>query len=246
MSKSLGNIENTHDMLDRYEVDTFRYYLCREAPYGGDLSFSEGSMGLCHDLDLCDTVGNLVHRATNLCGAYCGGIVPDVGVDTTQTTAKLDWKATVEDYRTKMDAFELQAGAAIVMKGFRDVNGYLTEREPWHKKGPEFAEERKIIVRTTLEAVYALSVLLLPFIPVGASEIFKKLGTDPVGLDVLDDALRNLKAGTKVVVGKVLYTKVVGQGEDKPKEPRGKERARTRARRHCRTRRRRKKRGWRS
>ena len=79
-----------------------------------------------------------------------------------------------EEYRKKMDAYELESGALVIMKGLRDVNSYLTEREPWHKKGVEFAEERQIIVRETLEVVYALCLLLLPFIPMWASEMFRK------------------------------------------------------------------------
>jgi len=215
MSKSIGNIVNPHDMLDLYTVDTFRWYLCREAPYGGDLSFKEGALIERHNADLCDTVGNLIHRATNLCGKYCDGVVPDVGVDTTvlTTTSKLVWKDVVSEYQTKMNAYELEGGAGVVMKGFRDVNGYLTERAPWliKGKGVEQVEERKVVVRATLEAVYALSILLLPFIPVGASEIFRKLGMPPKGLGDVDGQLRNLVPGTKVVVGDVLYSKVGGE-----------------------------------
>ena len=69
--------------------------------------------------------------------------------------------ATREEYRKKMDAYELEGRASVAMKGLRDVSGYLTERGPWHKKGVEFVEERQIIVRETLELVYALCLLLL-------------------------------------------------------------------------------------
>jgi methionyl-tRNA synthetase len=94
------------------------------------------------------------------------------------------------------------------MKGFRDVNGYLTELAPWHMKGDERAEERKIVVRATLEAVYALAHLLIPFIPIGASQIFGKLNTAPKSLLDLSTDMRNLTVGCVVSVGDVLYTKV--------------------------------------
>ena len=79
MSKSMGNVVDPHDMLDIFPaVDTFRWYLCKEAPYGGELSFSEDSMRDMHNADLCGTLGNLIHRATTLCTKYCSGTVPDV------------------------------------------------------------------------------------------------------------------------------------------------------------------------
>ena len=44
MSKSFGNVIDPHEMLDKYPIDAFRFYLCSEAVYGGDLKFSEESM----------------------------------------------------------------------------------------------------------------------------------------------------------------------------------------------------------
>ncbi len=210
MSKSIGNVVDPHDMLDKYPVDSFRWYLCKEAPYGGELSFSEESLMTMHNADLCDTLGNLVHRATNLCAKYCDGVVPDVPAP---PTAPVDFEKIRDEFLAKMDKFELDNGAAVAIQGFRDVNVYLTEQAPWHMKGDERAEERQIVVRATLEAVYALSHLLVPFIPTGAADIFKKLNTAPTTLSEISSELRNLKAGSKVNVGEVLYSKLVSEEE---------------------------------
>jgi len=37
MSKSIGNVIDPHDMLDKYNTDSFRWYLAREAPFGNEL-----------------------------------------------------------------------------------------------------------------------------------------------------------------------------------------------------------------
>ena len=158
-----------------------------------------------HNADLCDTLGNLVHRGTNLCKKYCGGSIPDVPAP---PSSPIDFDKVRETYQAKMDNFELEGGAAIAMQAFRDVNGYLTEEAPWLKKGDEFAEERKIVVRATLEAIYALAHLLLPFIPAGATKIFEKLNTSPTFIADIDADLRNLEAGAKVEIGDVLFKKV--------------------------------------
>ena len=158
-----------------------------------------------HNADLCDTLGNLVHRGTNLCKKYCGGIIPDVPAP---PSPPIDFIKVRESYQAKMDNFELEGGAAIAMQAFRDVNGYLTEEAPWLKKGVEFEEERKIVVRATLEAIYALSHLLIPFIPAGATKIFKKLNTSSKTIADISTDLRNLEAGAKVDIGDVLFKKV--------------------------------------
>lgn len=179
--------------------------MCKEAPYGGELSFNEDSLRDMHNADLCDTLGNLVHRATNLCGKYCDGSVPDVP---SPPSPPIDFGNVREIYKTKMDAFELQGGASIAMEALRNVNGYLTEKAPWLMKGDERAEERKIVVRATLEAVYAVAHLLLPFIPSGAGKIFDRIGVSPRPIDELRADLRILEVGTKVDIGDILYQKV--------------------------------------
>jgi methionyl-tRNA synthetase len=163
-----------------------------------------------HNADLCDTLGNLVHRATNLCNKYCGGIVPDVPPP---TESPIDLAKVVDEYEEKMENFELQGGAYVAIRGFHDVNGYLTKEAPWLKKGDEYAEFRQITVRATLEAIYALAHLLLPFVPVGASSIFRKLNTEPCSLVALSKDCRNLKVGTKIVVGDILYQKLASEEE---------------------------------
>ena len=156
-----------------------------------------------HNADLCDTLGNLLHRATNLCKKYCDGVIPDVA-----TSFPIDFATILETYQMKMKNFELEGGANIAIQGFRDLNGYLTEEAPWLKKGDEFAEFRQSVVRTTLESIYVLVHLLLPFIPEGSAKIFRKLNTDPVTLvDVKRDG-GNLKVGTPISIGDVLYGKV--------------------------------------
>jgi methionyl-tRNA synthetase len=202
MSKSVGNVVDPHDMLDNFDVDSFRWYLCKEAPYGGELSFSEDSMRDMHNADLCDTLGNLVHRVTKLCGKYCNGVIPDVPCP---EALVLDFDALRNAYSSKMEAFALEGGASFAIQACRDVNGYLSKEEPWKLKGDEFEEKRKVVVRATLEAVYAVAHLLLPFIPKGASEIMRKLNTPPKQLGAINADLRNLTVGTKVDVGDILY-----------------------------------------
>jgi methionyl-tRNA synthetase len=214
MSKSLGNVVDPHDMLDKFHVDTFRWYLCKEAPYGGELSFSEDSMRDMHNADLCDTLGNLVNRATNLCQKFCDGKIPDVPAP---SNPPIDLSAIIDDYVKKMDQFDLQGGAYAAIQGFRDVNRYLQDEAPWLKKGDEHAEFRQVVVRASLEAIYALTHLLLPFLPVGCKSIYEKLGKEPVSLKDVNRDCRSLEVGSVINVGPVLYEKSLSDAELKDK-----------------------------
>jgi methionine--tRNA ligase beta chain len=163
-----------------------------------------------HNADLCDTLGNLVNRATNLCQKFCGGLVPDVPPP---SNPPVDLGPLIDSYVAKMDQFDLQGGANVAIQGFRDVNRYLQDEAPWLKKGDEHEEFRKMVVRATLEAIYALTHLLMPFLPIGCKNIYEKVGKEPVALKELGRECRNLVAGIKVNVGKVLYEKSLSDEE---------------------------------
>lgn len=107
-----------------------------------------------------------------------------------------------------MEAFELQGGANIAIQGYRDVNRYLQEEAPWLKKGDEHKEFRQVVVRASLEAIYALTHLMMPFLPVGSAKIFEKLGKAPIALKDLSLDCRNMEVGSTIQVGEVLYEKV--------------------------------------
>ena len=210
MSKSIGNVIDPHDMLDKYNLDAFRWYLSKEAPFGGELSFSEDSLVAMYNADLNDTLGNLVHRATNLCQKYCEGVIPDVPL---ASPLPIDLEALRSNIASKMDHFELDQVASVAIAAFRDINKYLTETEPWKMKGDAMDGARKTCVRTTLECVYACAHFLAPFIPSAADAIFKKCGTDGVTLDKLRPELLHLAVGTKISVGEILFTKIVSDEE---------------------------------
>jgi methionyl-tRNA synthetase len=215
MSKSLGNVIDPHDVLDKFNVDSFRWYLAKEAPFGGELSFSETSLATMHNADLCDTLGNLVHRATNLCEKFCGGLIPDVPL---ASPLPIDLAALKASVATKMKSFSLDQVAHLTIASFRDINGYLTEAAPWKLKGDENAGARQTAVKTTLECIYACAHFLIPFIPSASAQIFEKFGTQHRPIDSLSDTLENLTVGQKISVGEVLFTKIVSDEEKSAEE----------------------------
>ena len=81
-----------------------------------------------HNADLCDTLGNLVHRATNLAKKYCGGVVPSL---TLVGGLPINLEALKTLVREKLYRYELENIAHGIMAVIRDVNKYLTEAEPW-------------------------------------------------------------------------------------------------------------------
>lgn len=92
---------------------------------------------------------------------------------------------------------------------------FLTEAEPWKMKGADEAR-RPAIVRTALEAIYAFAHFLAPTIPGATQIIFDKVGTAPVCTHDLRDDFYNLKPGTPVTLGDILFQKIEVPASETP------------------------------
>lgn len=209
MSKSIGNVVDPVEQLTRYSSDTFRYYLMRNAVYGSDVPFSESNLVYVHNSDLADVMGNLVHRATNLCNKNCGGVVPDCVPEKV-----FDVNLLRVQSEQAMSNLEVQRCCELAINAMKDTNKYLTDSAPWAVKGDGAAARKAVIIRSTLEAVYAAAHFLAPFIPDACDAIFEKLGTPAVPAWKLKRS-ENLAPGTAVSVGDILFAKHEVEGADK-------------------------------
>lgn len=205
MSKSVGNVVDPYAMMAKYGVDSFRYFIARSARYGYDLPFSEDDLVNIHNAELADTLGNLVHRAVNICSKYADGRVPAARAD-----APFDVYALLHESELAYRDFALQSACFAIVHALKETNKYLTEKEPWHMKDDA---PRHVVVRTCLEAIYVIAHFLSPLLPTVTDKIFAKLGTSPVLLTELSPDFDNLQVGTDVSVGEILFAKVLTEEE---------------------------------
>ncbi|KAG6591055.1 methionine-tRNA ligase [Phytophthora cinnamomi] len=209
MSKSVGNVIDPYEMIGKYGLESFRYFIVRSAKFGQDMPFSEDDLINIHNSELADTLGNLVHRTVNICKKYSNGVVPGVKADKPFDIYEL-LKYSEDSYKD----FSLQNACLAIVNALKETNKYLTDKAPWHIKEDE---PRLVVVRTCLEAIYVLAHYLSAIIPETAATIFQKLGTAPTTLTALSPEYDNLKPGTEVTIGDILFNKVLTE-EEKQKQ----------------------------
>ena len=66
MSKSLGNILDPIEIINKYGIDQLRYYLTKEVSLGNDGSISMENLKNCINNDLANIYGNLCQRFFHL------------------------------------------------------------------------------------------------------------------------------------------------------------------------------------
>jgi methionyl-tRNA synthetase len=174
MSKSKLTGIAPSDITDHFGVDAFRYYFLRAIPFGSDGSFSWEDMSARYTSELANDFGNLASRSAAMIEKYCGGKVPAVAKDAALAEALT---ATVEKCDAAMVALDFQGGINAVMDFCKQVNGYVTIKEPWIlAKDPANQAVLEEVLYNTAESLRALAVLLHPVMPATTEILWESLG----------------------------------------------------------------------
>ena len=179
MSKSLGNVIRPLDLVEKYGLDPFRYFLMREMAFGLDAGFSEMALVQRLNADLANDLGNLLHRSLNMARRYVQGRVPQPrepeGLD-----LELQAKAqqVLDLYPREMEALGFHRALAAVWELIGLDNRYIDRTEPFRlAKDPTQMERLGSVLYHILEVNRLLSVLLWPFMPQTSEEISRQMGT---------------------------------------------------------------------
>jgi methionyl-tRNA synthetase len=174
MSKSKLTGIAPSDITDHFGVDAFRYYFLRAIPFGSDGSFSWEDMSARYTSELANDFGNLASRLAAMVEKYCGGVLPAKAEDV-ELSASL--KETVTKADAAMQALDFQGGITAIMEFCKQVNGFVTVKEPWIlAKDPANQKTLEDVLYNTAESLRALAVLLHPVMPATTEILWESLG----------------------------------------------------------------------
>jgi len=198
MSKSRGNVVDPFEMAERFGADTIRYFLLREAPFGSDFSFSEEKVRLRRNGDLGNDLGNLVRRTLAMLVKYRAGRVPPPSATSALGARFRELPARVS---RSLDALGFRDALEAIWELIAALNRSIDEKRPWdlHKRGAD--AELDEVLYDLCEGIRWLAILLWPFIPSKATEIWHQLALADEPRVAWADALRwgGLTAGTQVI-----------------------------------------------
>jgi methionyl-tRNA synthetase len=81
MSKSLGNVLDPNEAVERFGADPLRFYCCREVSFGQDGNVSAAGFEARYESELANDWGNLASRTLAMIDRYRDGVVPDAEPD---------------------------------------------------------------------------------------------------------------------------------------------------------------------
>ena len=155
-----------------YKRQALRYFLLREVGFANDGSFTWERFDERYTSDLADGLGNLASRTLAMIEKYRGGRVP-AGESTSLDAAGAE---AVAQYRAAMDALDLRGGAEAAWGLVTAANQYIVQTAPWAlaKQGKD--RELDDALHALAGCLLRLAVLVFPFMPAKAGELWGYLG----------------------------------------------------------------------
>ena len=159
MSKTLGNVIDPIDLIEKYGTDALRYYLLAKFSPFTDGDFSEEKLKDAYNGELANGLGNLVSRVGKLC-ENSGFEFPknkplqlDSSVEKALANCRFDeaFKKIFETFVSKLDIS-------------------INAKEPWKLKGKELEK----FLTETISVIRNLALNLRPFLPETAAKIEKQ------------------------------------------------------------------------
>ncbi|MBR3248926.1 methionine--tRNA ligase [Candidatus Saccharibacteria bacterium] len=159
MSKSIGNVVNPAEVIDKYGPDAFRYFFLRHVDTFADSDFTWEKFERAYETELANDLGNLVQRLATMC------VKNDIKIEG-------DFKTDLDkDYSDFMDKFEYTKAFDYVWGKVQELNKRIDEEKPWVLAKNGETEKLRECLSGLVKDLLVVNQMLQPFLPATASKI---------------------------------------------------------------------------
>ncbi|MBM3209285.1 methionine--tRNA ligase [Candidatus Shapirobacteria bacterium] len=162
MSKSLGNVIDPFELVEKYGTDAVRYYLLREIPAYDDGDFSIQRFEELYNADLANGLGNTVSRVAKLVEnsglEFNGTRLPKKVLRNAQKNALADFR------------FDLILNN-IWVTDLHPIEIHVDQHQPWLIKDKD---KLLLVLQEEVDSLREVALKISPFLPETAEKIRKQ------------------------------------------------------------------------
>ena len=202
-SKSLGNVTDPGELIDRFGVDALRYFLTAEVTFGQDGSYSAEALVNKANAELANSFGNLAQRTLSMIHKNMDGKLErfeTLGDDKALLTIVQD--ACRKTLPEEFEKLSFSTGIEAWLRAVFACNQYVDEQAPWALKKTDPAR-MAVVLQTLFLAIRDLALAIQPVIPGKAAAVLDQLGV-PQDARTYDDLADESWFDARVATGELL------------------------------------------
>ncbi|KAL4998752.1 tRNA synthetases class I (M)-domain-containing protein [Aspergillus recurvatus] len=179
MSKSTGNVVNPFFAIDRFGMDTMRFFLAHRGGLASDSDYDNSYIIRDYKKYLQQGLGNIVYRTIGCAkGKMRDYIINATSGNSPATDDDQAYQMTLEQVSGKvakyMEALDPRAALEEIVEVILLTNKYFHNSEPWQNP-----EKKQRVIFNAAESMRIMGILLQPFMPNKAKKLLDMLKVDP-------------------------------------------------------------------
>ena len=158
MSKSIGNVIDPIEVLDKHGTEAFRYYFLRHIDTFSDSDFTWEKFEDAYNNELANDLGNLVQRLATMCHKN------NFKLENPEISLPKEYKDLMNEFRFK-DAFD------FAWEKVQNVNRQIDEDKPWALAKNGETEKLQEVLNSEVINLLNANEMLKPFLPETSKQI---------------------------------------------------------------------------
>lgn len=169
MSKTLGNVIDPNNLVEKFGADAARYILLSQFPLTQDGDVKEEKFAEKYNSDLANGLGNLIARVLTL--ADKNGI-KEVKAD---KEIEKNIKETKENYIHNLEGFRIFEALEEIWKFISFCDEYIEKNKPWQLDKTQSSKLTTQVLGNLLYCISEIADLIAPFLPETSEKIKKQI-----------------------------------------------------------------------
>lgn len=172
MSKSLGNVVNPREYVEKYGTDALRYFLLAKMHPFKDSDFTKKRFEEAYSSDLANGLGNLVARVEAMCE----------NLNLEGFKGEENNNSLVREVSIQLEGYRFDEALRLIWGAVSGLDKYINKEKIWKLKLPEGSQKLSEVVvgTTTRNGIFEIAVALAPFLPVTSHEIIKRFSAEKI------------------------------------------------------------------
>jgi methionyl-tRNA synthetase len=166
MSKTIGNVVDPNEVLEKHGLDAFRYFFLRHVDTFADSDFTWEKFDEAYNNELANDLGNLVQRLAVL-------------AQKNETILKKEQRKLPVEYCDLMDEYQFSKAFDYVWNEVQNINRKIDEAKPWNLAKNGNKEKLSLCMNNLINDLLSVNNMLKPFLP-NTSERIAKIFETPI------------------------------------------------------------------